>query len=418
MLDPDDPFDKLLELAGPRPKRVRLRVAGTQLEQTSWTATGKPKVTSKAFDNEESAREAFRKAVRKKLREDYVHRARPEAFGDVILEAFAPGGGGGPVLDLSLDGRFLATASITSSSDFGAKLEVVEVATGARRVVVDEPAGVTQYFLHAALFDRAGTGLYYALRDDLWHVELASLERRVVVRGASPFNSHVLRPSFDRERRRLVTFAEQAIVRVLDERGATLLEVSTASPTTECRAAAISPSGRLLALYIVNRHLVYGHADAAHDTTNEVQIWDIEAGVRWETVVVTDKLHRIGLAPGDDLLLVTHDYSHGPLALEIPSGTERWRLTDPTDPAQLALTNAWAFSPDGKLLACCGAQRLSLYDATTLEPIELPVRYGGTGCPVFSADGMLLAAQIHGTAVVHALDPQPSGASAAPQSLQ
>jgi hypothetical protein len=56
-----------------------------------------------------------------------------------------------------------------------------------------------------------------------------------------------------------------------------VLEVDLGSATTECRAAGISPSGKLLALYRVSRGLVYSHADAMHDDTNVV-----EAGWRRE----------------------------------------------------------------------------------------------------------------------------------------
>ena len=75
-----------------------------------------------------------------------------------------------------------------------------------------------------------------------------------------------VRPSQDAARRRLVVFDEGSVVRVLDERGRTVAQVPTASPTTVCRAGAISPSGRLLALYRVSRDLVYGQADARHGT--------------------------------------------------------------------------------------------------------------------------------------------------------
>ena len=397
-------LDKTLVLPGPKPKRVRLRVVKSALEQTLWSAKGVPKVTKKAFASAQVAAREFDKAVRKKMRDDYVFIAEPSDPGDIVFEAFAPGGGGGAVLDMSPDGTLIATASITSEASFGAKLEVVEVATGARRVIVDEPGGTTQNFLHAALFDREAKSLYYVLRGDTYRVDLATgKQKRIAVGQDGALNPFVVQPSFDTERKRLVVFAKGPFVRVLDEKGATVLEVSTKSKTTECRAARISPSGRLLAVYIASRGLIYGHDDAKNDTTNEVHIWDIEAGEKWETVVIPQELHRVGLTPDDETLLVTYDHARGPVALEIPSGRQRWKLVDPSTPKTLAHTSAWAYSPDGKRLARTG-NSVHLLDATTRKPVvELSEVFGRTDCPVFSRDGKRLAASSDGTAIVYAI---------------
>ena len=397
-------LDKTLTLVGAKPKRVRFRVVRSALEQTTWTAKGEAKVTKKSFADAYTAQREFDKAVRKKLRDDYAV-VNPDARpGEVLLEAFAAGGGGGAVLDMSLDGTRIVTATMTREQNFGVKLEVVEVATGARHVVLEEPPGRTQSFLHVALFDREATSLYFVLREDTYRLDIASGKRTLIAKGQDPeLNPFVVRPSFDAERRRLVIYARGPVVRVLDDRDRTLLEVSTKSPTTECRGGAISPSGRLLAVYIVSRGIIYSHDDAKHDTTNEIQIWDIEAGVKFETVAVDRKLSSIGFTPQDDLLLVTSEYYEGPVALEIPAGTERWKLTDPDSPRQLARTRAWAYSHDGTRLAVAG-NTLQLLDATTREPaLELPSTFGRAECPVFSRDGRRLAAWIDGSAIVHAI---------------
>ena len=52
------------------------------------------------FGSPELAMREFDKALRKKLRDDYVVLS-PPARGKIMLEAFAAGCGGGPVLDLS-----------------------------------------------------------------------------------------------------------------------------------------------------------------------------------------------------------------------------------------------------------------------------------------------------------------------------
>ncbi|MBA3500976.1 MAG: WD40 repeat domain-containing protein [Myxococcota bacterium] len=396
--------DKTLVLAGAKPKRVRLRVVKTTLEQTTWNAKGTAKVTKKSFAKAEEAAREFDKAVRKKLRDDYAVLGEAAEPGDIILEAFAPGGGGGAVLDMSMDGSMIVTASITSESSFGAKLEMVEVASGARHVVVDEPGGSRQNFLHTALFARDGKSIYFVLRDDTYRVELATGKRtRIATGDPAALNPFVTMPTFDLERRRLVVLAKGPCVRVIDENHATVLEVSTKSKTTECRGAQISASGRLLALYISSRGIIYGHDDAKSDTTNEIQVWDIEAGVKWETVTLAEKVDDVGFAPADDLLLVTYEYARGPVALEIPSGRERWRIVDPHDESSLARASAWTYSPDGKSLAVAG-DSLRLLDAKTRAPIvELPRVFGRVACPVFSRDGKRLAVSIGGTAIVHAL---------------
>jgi hypothetical protein len=396
-------MEKTLVLAGAKPKRVAYRVVNKTLEQTTWSVKGVPKVTKKAFDTEHDAQDAFRKAVRKKLREDYAMVAEAKAPGDVILEAFAPGGGGGAVLDMSLDGKRVVTPTITSEQSFGMKLEVVEVETGARHIVAREPGGQRQSFLHAAHFDRAGRGIYFTLNDDTEHVDIATGERRVIARGGG-FNPFVTKPSFDRERKRLVVCAEDWTVRVLDaDSGDTLLEVPTAAKHAECRGVRISPSGRLLAIYMVSRGIVYSHDDAKADVTNEVQIWDIEAKQKWETVQVQHQLTDVGFPPNDDALLVCYYYALGPVALEIPSGTERWRFDDPDETQmRLARTYAWAYSPAGDRIALAG-ERVRLFDAKTREEIELPERFGRSSCATFSADGRRLAVAIGGTAHVFAL---------------
>lgn len=387
-------FDKTLVLAGTRPKRVRLHVFGAVFRMTTWSgAKAEPKTVEREFADERGAQREFATTYDRKLRADYVVLGEGAQTGDVLLEAFAPGAGSGALFDLSRDGTLLATATTMAARpplQFGVRLEVVEVATGARRIVTECAPSDQQGFLHTILFDRAGTGLYYLVRDTLFHVALAGAVPRIIGEGRG-FNAHVVQPTFDHARRRLVTFADHA-VRVLDEQEATLLEVPTASPTTECRATAISPSGRLLALYIVSRGIVYGHADAQGDHTNEVRIYDIDAGELWETVVAPTKLHRIGIAPSDDTLLVTHDYAKGPYALAIPSGEERWRLPD-------EVAFGWRFSHDGSMLAV-GGHRLALYEAATRAPIAIPEQRGRSDWNVFSADDRMLASLTGSTAIV------------------
>jgi hypothetical protein len=392
-------YDKTLTFAGAKPKRVRFRVENTTLEQTTWSVKGVPKVTEKKFDTEEEARGAFAKAVRTKLRADYAALSESRERGAVVLEAFAPGGGGGAVLDLSPDGRFIATVTITSESLFGAKVEMVEVATGARHIVVEEPGGARQNFMHGVLFDRDSKAIYYLHNEKTMRVDIASGERTEIAH-AEHTNPFCVQPCFDRERRRLALCDRDGMLRVLED-GKCLVEVRTKSRTTECRAIGISPSGRLLAVYVASRGIIYNHADAKDDTTNEIQIWDVEAGVLWETVTVPRKVDAVGFTAGDDALLVTWHYALGPVALEIPTGRELWRHVDRWERDDTR-AHGWAYSPDGKLLAITGA-RLALLDAQTRAPVADFTQLVGSHRPMFSRDGRLLATSAGGTALVYAI---------------
>src|SRR5262249_40959675 len=151
---------------------------------------------------------------------------------------------------------------------------------------------------------------------ETWHLDLHSGVRKRVAgyqhfRTAN-FNPHVVRPTQDAARRRLVVFDAGNVVRVL-EGGRAVLEVSTASKTVECRAGGISPSGSLLGLYRVSRGIVYGHEDARDDTTNEVEVWDVDRGKLRRKLPFSVRLDQVGFDPKDEQLIVTRAYS-GPAA--------------------------------------------------------------------------------------------------------
>ncbi len=389
---------KTLVLAGPKPKKAVLELIGKKLSSTTWTAKGTPKTTSKTLGSPDLAEREFDKALRKKLRDDYVVLS-PPARGKVMLEAFASGCGGGPVLDLSRDGKYIVTGSMTSESNFGIQLELVEVETGLRTILVEEPGGVRQNFLHAPLFDREGKGIYFVLCDVLEYVDIQT-KRRTVISKQANVNYHVTVPVFDAERRRLVIF-DRSFVRVIDEQRKKLCEVNTKHKTTECRGVTLSPSGRYLALYIASRGIVYSHDDAKADTTNLIHIYDVETGSLWETIAVEPQINELGFSPDEKLLLVTQYYAKGPVALKIPSGEEAWALRDGDE---LAYTRDWAFAPDGMALATSG-DHARLLKFPSLAPIELEKtgRYGRSEHVIFSADGKRLALWFAGTAYVYAL---------------
>lgn len=408
--------EKELILAGAKARRrFRARLEGATLVQTSWVEGGAPKEAKKAFDDEATASIEYGKALRKKMRDGYTFLAEGSVpFGGVVHESFAGGGGGGPVLDLSPDGRQAMTASISPAANFGCKLHLIDVATGVRRVVWEEPAGATQNFLHAVLFRRDNAGVYYVHRNTTCHLDLATGERRQLADCSSHapddgervygFNPFVVRPQFDRERCRLLVFAEHGAARVVDtgDGERVLLEVRVNSQTVECRAAALSASGARLALYVASRYVIYSHDDARGDTTNEIQIWDIDRGARLATLPIDEHLRAsLHFSPDDRTLLVTNTRGCQARAIDLSDGQASFDVG--------ALAELAAFSPDGRLFAAGG--RSELYDAVTRERVPAPEGDGYRNGPVtFSGDGRLLAEYNDGRCVVRSLDPGASGA--------
>jgi hypothetical protein len=383
----------------------RLSIEGLDLV-TAAGAAGKPlKVTTRAFADAQAVRIAYEKARREKLRDGFARvndreRARP---GEVVLEAFASSAGSGVLLDLSPDGRFAVTVGSTPKLT-AFWVEIIEVATGARRIVYEGSAGTRQGFVHTVLFDATGASVYLAVCDDTLRIDLATgvATTLVAIRDfhTPQFNPHVLRPHLDGARERLVVFDAGMVVRVLDREGRSLLDVSNVAPTSEVRAARISPSGRLLALYRVSRWLIYGHEDARRDTTSLVEVWDIDAGVVKATIPCKEKLDAVSLDPADELLVVSWDYAQGPVAHDLATGEERWRFADPWRTDRLADAYCWAYSPDGSLLAV-GRGSTCLHEAATRA--EIPLAEAGSGQTarvVFSADGSLLASAEGGCCVV------------------
>ncbi|MFO0607864.1 MAG: hypothetical protein U0324_32170 [Polyangiales bacterium] len=389
---------------GPR-RRCRLSVDGLDVVTEAGPEGKALKASRKSFPSAQEARVAWDKAVREKLRDDFAF-VRPfeeTPVGGLLLCAFASGAGAGTLLDFSLDGRL----AVTVGSD--AKLtaywvEVIEVATGARRRVFERTVLARQGFVHAVFFDAAGEAVYLAPQEETLRVDLATGAATRVAgydeHRTARFNPFVVRPHADLARRRVVVFDAGDHVRVLDPAHRPIFSVCVASPTTECRAAEISPSGRLLALYRVSRGVVYNHDDARHDDTSVVEVWDVDAGSLRASLPMPRQVDGVGLSPDDATLLVSEQYAKGPIAYDLATGAERWRLTEPYRPDELAQCHDWAYSPDGSLLAV-GHGVTGLYDAATRAPVALePAGMYRTPAVRFSADGSRLASAEGGLCVV------------------
>lgn len=403
------PFDSTpsIELVKPSAnggRLCRLSVVGNDLVTESGAAGKALNASVKSFSTAQEARAAWDKAFHSKLRDDFAV-VRPIAetpVGSVVLCAFASGAGAGTLLDLSPDGRF----AVTVCSD--AKLtryqvEVIEVASGARRCVFEHTDPTTQNFVHAVFFDATGGSIYLAPRGETLRIDLATGAAARIAGyneyADARFNPHVLRPHADQRRQRFVVFDVGTHVRVLDRADRVLLSVCAEAPSLECRAARISPSGRLLAIYRASRDIHDPQRDT-RNITSVVDVWDVDAGALRTSLSMRAAVDAVGFSPDDTALLVTEYYAMGPIAYDLATGVERWRLVDDARPDELARSHAWDFSPDGKLLAV-GHGVTVLYDAATRAriPLEAAGLYR-TPAVRFSADGGLLASAEHNLGVV------------------
>jgi hypothetical protein len=384
-----------------------VRRDGATIEARTWTEGKAPKPTSKVQADEAAAMRAFDKAVRSKLRDGYVFVRDPRGVesGAIVFAAFASGGGGGPVLDLSFDGTLAVTAGMRGApTDIW--LETVDTRTGARERVYAKTAE-RQVFLHTACFDHAGESIVLLVNEQTLHLDLRSGKTRTIADCSGPnFNPFVVQPHFDRARERLVVFDKGTIVRVLGKEGQPLLDVPLEHKTTECRAARISPSGKLLALYRVSRGIVYGHDDAKGDTTNVVDVWDVDQGKLRTTLEMPTKIDRVGLDPRDEVLVVSLQYCEGPVLYDLATGKARFRFAASAGNDRLPTVHAWDWSPDGARLAV-GRETLVVY-AYTEGMREVEVERSSeyrVKKVVHSGDGVLLATFEDGTVVVRAMGP-------------
>jgi hypothetical protein len=385
-----------------------VRRDGTALETRTWNAGKTPKVTRKDQEDDSAAMRGFDKAVRAKLRDGFALVRDPDGAerGSIVFAAFASGGGGGPVLDLSFDGTLAVTAGMRGAPT-SVWLETVDTRTGARERVFEKTV-TSQVFLHTACFDRSGENIVVSVDEQTLGLDLRTGKTRRIAgynEGSSAdFNPFVVQPHFDGARERLVVFDKGTVVRVLGAAGETLLEVPMKHRTTECRAARISPSGKLLALYRVSRGIVYEHDDAKKDTTNVVDVWDVDRGTLRATLEMPCKIDKVGLDARDEVLVVSWEYAQGPVLYDLGTGKERHRFADPSRDDRLATAYAWDWSLDGARLAV-GREKLAVYAANGGMREVAVERSGGyrVNRVVHSGDGSRLATFEDGTLVVRAM---------------
>lgn len=357
-------LDTTLSFPDPsQPRFYRIRLEGRRLIRTAWADGGRPRETVKDLEvsDDFQAELAFANARDKKLREGFcrVAEVAGAARGETVLEFLVPNRCSADAFDLSPDGRTLVIGT-TLKEAFGAEIHLVDIATGHRRLLHAEPSGNGQTFLHTALFDADGERIIYALNGETRLLDPATGRQRTLAAYRefkdARFNPFCVRPMWNRARTRLLVFDAGDMVRVLDADGSVLWETCIKAGTTECRAGALSPSGRLLALYRPSRGVVYHHQDALHDTTNEIEVWDLATGRLTARIPVPAplrerQLHKIGFDPTESLIVTNPDPVQGPCALSIETGQVAWHFPDAYRTDRWETCYGWDFSPDGATLA-------------------------------------------------------------------
>lgn len=262
--------------------------------------------------------------------------------GDPVCALHVGDGANAECIDLSPDGRTLAVGTILDGAR-GANLHLIDVVTGRRRHLHAETVGDghPQTFIHRVAFGPDGRDLYYQLNTELRVVPVAGGAPRVLATMKEPpQNPHVSQFEFDRTRERLLYFdGPRVCVRRTDRKRA-LLKIPGPKAPCEYREATISPSGKLVAVVHQSRGVIYGHDDAKHDTTDEIQIWSVDRGEQIASLPRGGSMLRGISFSADDKTLIVGDYSEI-VARDVRGGARVWQRA----------ARAWAYAPDGAKLA-------------------------------------------------------------------
>lgn len=380
-MDTDD--ITLVHQGFPRHKYVRLRVDGGWLRRESRSgASGTPRLSAKDYRSPDDAEHALRTEMRKRLHDGFVMLRDPAtaASGEPVLVAAAPNRCSSAALDVHPEGHTLVVGTMLKEA-YGAQIHLIDVATGVRRLVHEEPAGERQTFVHTVRFDAGGQGVVYAVNGETRRLDLAAATSRTLASyeqwRTSDFNPFCVRPSWDQARRRLLVFDAGNRVRVLDAGGGPLLDLDVGQ-RPQCRAGVLSPSGKLLAL-------AFGMGPA------HVEVWDVDTGRqvrrhRFPFPYPQDRaaagcggVDVLGFDPAERHLIANGGFAEGPFSMALDTGALAWAVPDPYRTDRWGTCYAWAFSPDGTRLAVGDRGTVALRDPGTGAETGTPELRVGTG---------------------------------------
>ncbi len=335
---------------------------GLDLHTASGTDPQRLRSRTKSFATGHAALKQFHTARRKKLIEGYIRPlAAPQKTGQVRARLCLPHSQQHDYFDVHPSQPRVLVASEQRPRNENAWLHEVDLQAATTREVFHDDGnwyGGSQTFSHRALYLGPTTALF-AVNGRTWRVDLASGKAEPLASyqehaNDAHFNPHCVWPSRDAAGERALVFDRGDRLRVVDRTGAELFAVSLASATSECRAGAISMSGRRVVAYVVSRHIIYGHADAAVDQTQEVRVWDVDSAKLLYQVPFNYKLDRVGLSPDDRQLVVLREYAQGPAIFDLDSKKRCHVFDDPHRDDRWATCRTWAYSPNGSMLALGG----------------------------------------------------------------
>lgn len=262
--------------------------------------------------------------------------------GDPVCALHVGDGANAGCIDLSPDGRTLAVATILEGAR-GANLHLIDIVTGRRRRLHAETPGDghPQTFIHRVAFGPDGRTLYYQLNTELRAIAVEGGAPRVLATMKEPpINPHVSRFEFDRARERLLYFDGPRVCVRRTDRKQPLLKIAGPKAPCEYREAAISPSGKLVAVVHQSRGVIYDHDDAKHDRTDEIQIWSVDRSKQISSLPRGGSMLRGIAFSADDNTLLVGDYSKV-VARDVRTGARVWQRK----------VREWAYAPDGAQLA-------------------------------------------------------------------
>lgn len=325
-----------------------------QVTTASGTKPDRLRERTKTCKDEGDAARHYHKTRTKKLREGFVyHRPTHEAeIGEVVSRVALPHAQMHDYFDISLDGRTLFVTSEQRPSNHQAWLYQVELSEARTTLLHHVDAGAGQSFAHRAqcLGERR---VLFMVNDHTMCVELDTREVSTLARfrGTSHFNDHCVWPSRDAQASRALVFDANNTLRVLDGDAQTLFEREVGSLTVECRAASLSHDGRFLVGYFASRGIIYNHENAAHDTTQELRVWDVDRDERLQTIPISHPVRRCTIAPDGKTLVALAEYAQGPVFIDLDSGERVDFYDDPYRDDRLQTCYTFAHSPDGTRLA-------------------------------------------------------------------
>jgi hypothetical protein len=379
------------------------------------TATGKTldslKESRKSLGTEDKAIKQAEKERQKKTKAHFVFTNDRASRGEVAVRAWLPPGDN-RYFDVHPNGRDIFSAAASGAT---VTLRRLELPLGERSDLHFDngaptlPAGVTSSgATHPTVFSHATVCLgrhyvLYTVDGRTWKVPFDTAGEPEVVasfhEGFDQFNAHSVAPTRDGMYTRALVFDADMTLRVIDDAGRTVFETTVSSNVVECRAAAISHSGKHVVAYFVSRHLTHPEgshaipADAPRDETREVRVWEVASAKLAHRIAVDHDVSVIGLTP-DDRHLVVMKGIEGPAFYDLESGQQAFHFPHfmANRPDLWLPSTTFAFSPDGRMLALATRPRrvVDPDDKSTLMEVQRDnlmaprhIVFGPDGCTLY-----------------------------------